>query len=167
MKHCFFLALCGAAALVPLVSRTLPAARPIAPPWPETYEGAPLQPVRSSAAELAFHASFPGAIARFTDGRRELIFRWTALGTRKLHPGADCFRGLGYTVTPEPPVVDPHGARWSCFLAARDVHRLRVRERIASTVDGQSWTDVSAWYWSTLLRSTEGPWVATTIAEAE
>jgi len=30
---------------------------------------------------------------------------------------------------------------------------------------GGHWTDVSAWYWSALLGSSEGPWWALTVAE--
>lgn len=165
MRRWCFLALCAAAALSPLAGRSLPESKPAPPLWPASYEGASLRPVALSGAEQKFHATFPGSVARFTDGRREFIFRWITTGTRKLHSGADCFRGLGYTVTPAAPELGPHGERWSTFTAVRGAHRLRVRERITSPADGQSWTDVSAWYWSTLLRSTKGPWLAVTVAE--
>jgi hypothetical protein len=163
-RRCF-VALCAAAAFAPMIGWPAPTTRHVAPAWPEQFEGARLYPVPVSSAERAFYADFPGAAARFTDGRRDLIFRWVSSGTRKLHSASDCFRGLGYTVSPAPPELDSHGDRWSCFTASRGTHHLRVRERILSLDQSASWTDVSAWYWATLLRSSRGPWLAITVAE--
>ncbi|MEA3213005.1 MAG: hypothetical protein QOE70_6062 [Chthoniobacter sp.] len=163
--RCWFLALCAAAALVPLLSRPALPASSAPPTWPATFEGRPLQAVPLSDLEQKFNAGFPGEIARFSDGRCEFIFRWITTGTRKLHPGADCFRGLGYSVETAPLLLDEHGARWSCFTATRGPHRLEVRERITSSAGAESWTDVSAWYWSTVLHQTRGPWLAITIVE--
>jgi len=39
---------------------------------------------------------FPGRIARFTDGNREIILRYVASPTRTLHPAAECFEAVGY-----------------------------------------------------------------------
>lgn len=163
----WFLALCLAAASVPLFEPPAVAISAAPAEWPVTYEGVPLQPVPMADRERAFYATFPGAVGRFTDGRREFILRRITRGTRKLHLSADCFRGLGYTVSPGSPEADEHGRSWGCFTASRGELTLRVRERISSESDGKSWTDVSAWYWSTLLRSTRGPWLAVTVAERE
>lgn len=163
-----FLALCAAAALAPLFDTPSPVADTLTtPPWPAEYEGSPIQQVPLSAAEQKVHADFPGKVARFTDGRRELILRWVTTGTRRLHPSSQCFRGLGYVVTEQPPELDRNGARWSCFKATRGATDLRVRERITNAGEEASWTDVSAWYWSTVLHSSRGPWLATTIIERE
>jgi hypothetical protein len=62
--------------------------------------------------------------------------------------------------------LDTKGARWSSFGARRGHEQLRVRERITDEHGGE-WSDVSAWYWSVLLRKTNGPWLAVTIAEDE
>lgn len=161
----FFL-VCGAAALAPRWERVGLVVAHGAPAWPATFENRTLVPVELSAAEQRFHQGFPGAVARFTDGERELIFRWTTLGTRKLHPSADCFRGLGYQVTPLAPRVDGRGARWGCFRASRGSLQLLVRERIADSASSQSWCDASSWYWSTLLRQSAGPWLAIAVIEA-
>ncbi|ADO68897.1 hypothetical protein [Stigmatella aurantiaca] len=134
------------------------------PGWPTTFEGQPLRELPLSEREQRFGAGFPGRIARFTDGRRELIFRWIQAPTRQLHSAEDCFRGLGYTLTPATLWRHPEGTSWHRFTALRDGSPLVVREAI---LDGASrrWTDVSAWYWSALLEDTEGPWWAITVAE--
>src|SRR5262245_8451285 len=64
------------------------------PGWPSTFEGRSLRELPLSEREERFGAGFPGRIARFTDGQRELIIRWVAAPTRQLHSAADCFRGL-------------------------------------------------------------------------
>ena len=102
----------------------------------------------------------------FTDGRRKLIIRWTTSATRKLHPASDCFEGIGYSIKPLPLFVDKTGARWESFIATRGSERLRVYERIY-TDTGESWTDVSAWYWSASGENSVGPWWAVTIAGKE
>ena len=139
--------------------------RGVTPPtWPATFENRPLTLRTVTATDSQWNATFPGSIARFTDGERELIFRFITKATRKVHPAADCFRGLGYSVALLPPRMDAGGHRWSCFTATRDSTRLRVRERITGA-PGEEWTDVSAWFWSALLQRSRGPWMAMTIVE--
>ncbi len=163
--RCAFLALCALAASLPMFQRAAVSVSLEAfPGWPTEWDGEPLREVPLDARELQFNSSFPGRIAKFTDGRRELILRWVTQGTRQLHGSADCFRGMGYSVTPQPGVIDAQRGMWSSFLAVRGQHTLLVRERITDA-GGREWTDVSAWYWSVLLRQTDGPWLAATVAE--
>ena len=164
--RCAFLVLCTVSACAPLFSR--PASPPAKgfPGWPAHFEERPLHALPMSDADTRFGAAFPGKIGRFTDGKREIILRWINTGTRKLHSSADCFRGLGYAIESAPALLDQAGARWSCFVAVRGADRLHVRERITS-VGGESWTDVSAWFWSTLLHRSAGPWMAITTIERE
>jgi hypothetical protein len=127
-------------------------------------EGHNLIRLELTAQERLFGRDFPGHIARFTDGSREIIIRWVQRPTRRLHPAADCLKGVGYEVTPRPIRRDHEGRQWGCFDATRQHKRLRVCERIG---DGQqrSWSDVSSWYWAAMLQRTEGPWWAMTVAE--
>ncbi len=37
--------------------------------------------------------------------------------TRQLHPAADCFKALGYSIDRPRPDVDAEGGQWSCFAA--------------------------------------------------
>ena len=165
ISRCAFLAFCAWAALLPALQRdAVPAAIDAFPGWPKEWEGEPLREVPLNARELQFNRNFPGRIAKFTDGRRELILRWVTQGTRQLHGSSDCFRGMGYTVTPQPGMIDASRGMWSSFLAERGADRLLVRERITDR-SGAEWTDVSAWYWSVLLRRSDGPWLAVTVAE--
>ena len=161
-----FLVLCIAAAVVPLASRPAASVPRRQPQWPASFDGRSLHAVALSEVEERFNAGFPGSIARFTDGERQFIFRWITSGTRKLHPAADCFRGLGYSVHPAPPVRDSDGRLWSLFIASRGADRLRVRERITSLSSDEAWTDVSAWYWSTLHPRSRGPWLTVTVVES-
>jgi hypothetical protein len=128
-------------------------------------EASPI-PLRLSALEQRFARQFPGHIARFTDGRHEWVVRVMDKPTRMLHPAADCFRGLGYKVTPPRVRVDHKGENWRCFTATRNGKNLRVCERIFDGRDGR-WTDTSSWYWSALLgKKSQGPWWAVTKVEA-
>lgn len=164
-----YLTACLVAALVPLLpvqpgQRHSAASAAAFPGWPTDFEGMALKALPLSEREERFNSNFPGRIARFTDGRREIILRWTTSATRKLHPASDCFEGIGYSISPLPLYVDKAGSRWGSFLAARGKERLRVYERIY-TEGGESWPDVSAWYWSASGASGAGHWWAVTIAE--
>jgi hypothetical protein len=161
-----FLALCAMAALAPLRG---PGNTPFSgslPDWPQEWEGTAIQQIPLSDRDRKFNENFPGRIAKFTDGRRELIFRWVTTASRQLHSSSDCFRGAGFAVTPQPATRDGRGQRWSCFLATRGGRRLLVRERITDQ-HGQEWTDVSAWFWSAALQRTQGPWLGVTVVETE
>lgn len=134
------------------------------PGWPRRWEGKALRQLPLSEREQRFAAGFPGRIARFTDGDRQLIVRWLHRETRQLHPASDCFRGSGYKVAPAPLLTDSDGRRWGCFDAARAGENLMVCERIFEQ-GGRSWTDVSAWYWAAALGRTRGPWWTVTVTE--
>lgn len=137
------------------------------PGWPTHFEGRALAPLPLTEREERFgDNNFPGRLARFTDGRRELVVRFVTGATRKLHPASDCFAGVGYRVRPLPLRVDDAGARWGAFTAERGGDRLRVYERIYADAGG-SWEDVSAWYWAALGGDGAGPWWAVTVAERE
>jgi hypothetical protein len=156
------------AALVPLWSSALrvESRAPMASVnFPTEFAGRSLTRLELTERERRFGAEFPGETRRFTDGEREIIIRFVAEATRKLHPATDCFQGVGYDVRPLPMQVDEGGARWSCFAATRGEERLRVCERIYDEA-GESWTDVSAWYWSAVMSTrTRAPWWAITVAE--
>lgn len=157
---------CGGAALAPLAHRA-PAKVAVAdgfPGWPAQFEGAPLTQLPLSAVEQRFGQNFPGRVARFSDGRREIILRWVAGPTRKLHPAADCFKANGYALVPLPIAVKD-GQRWSGFTAERGAQKLEIRERIHDAA-GAQWSDVSSWYWAAQLGKTSGPWWAVTVARS-
>lgn len=132
--------------------------------WPTHFRDQPLTQLPLSDLEQRFARRFPGAIARFSDGRRTLVLRHLDRPTRQLHPATDCFRALGYAIERPRPVVDDDGVQWSCFAAARDGMRLRVCERIHDS-EGRSWTDTSSWFWSAQYGG--GPWQAITTVDVE
>jgi hypothetical protein len=136
------------------------------PGWPGSFNGEQLRQLPLSEKESLFLKSFPGRIGRFTDARREYIVRWVTHSTRKLHPASDCLRGVGYSIGPLAieSRVDNH--QWSVFRASKGDEVLRIYERIYDQ-EGNSWTDVSSWYWSALLGKSRGPWWTVTIAEIE
>lgn len=165
----FYIVACAVAALLPfLPARTESSSHAGAvafPGWPAEFEGKPLTALPMTELEQRFNSDFPGKINRFTDGKREIIIRWVTEATRKLHPSSDCFQGLGYAVKPLPVRRDDKGSLWSSFDATKGSDRLRVYERIHSDT-GETWTDVSAWYWAA-LQTGSGSWWAITIAEKE
>lgn len=166
----FYIVACLLAALVPwlpLKSKPRAAETSVAfPGWPTHFEGRALTALPLSERELRFSGDFPGRIARFNDGRREIVMRWVTEASRKLHPATDCFEGVGYRIDPLPLRVDEAGRRWGSFMAVRQSERLRVHERIY-TDTGDSWADVSAWYWAAIAQEAAGPWWAVTVAESE
>jgi hypothetical protein len=133
--------------------------------WPARFEGRPLVQLPLSSVEQRFAARFPGRIARFSDGSRNIIMRVVDQPTRLLHPAEDCFRGIGYRVEPSQVRRDEEGIDWSCFKAERDGRRRSVCERIYDE-QGGAWTDVSSWYWTAALGKSRGPWWAVTVAGA-
>ena len=167
---CYIIA-CVIAAWTPLLAplfRTHETSAEVAPfpGWSGTFEGKPLTPLPLTQIEQTFAADFPGRIMRFTDGEREIIVRWVTEATRMLHPASDCFQGLGYTVTPLAAHRDQNGSLWASFAATKGDERLLVYDRIISD-SGETWTDVSAWYWSALRHEGSGSWWAITVAEKQ
>lgn len=144
----------GALPLLPRATAELP---PLAP-WPARYEERALSPLPPGVGDALLARDFPGHIARFSDGRRQLVLRQVARATRMLHPPRDCFAGLGYAIDPLPmrPVTGGHA---SCFAAGRGSVRLRVCEQVIDA-QGRVFPDVPSWYWPALLGTSRGPWLA-------
>ncbi len=163
-----FLAGCLAAALVPLLadSAAVPTDTGDFPGWPATFEGRPLTELPLSEREARFTAGFPGRVGRFHDGEREIIVRWVARPTRKLHPASHCFAAHGYVIEPGPGQRDAAGRDWSSLVARKDGEVVHVREGIRDT-SGQQWPDVSAWYWAAARSRSRGPWWSFIVAETE
>jgi hypothetical protein len=130
------------------------------PGWPEQFDGMPLHELPLSVRERQLMQGFSGRIARFTDGDREIIVRWTSRISQTFQSASDGFRRLGYAFQHEPFWKqiwrDQHGRRWGYFTT-ESPENLQVMERIYDDA-GHQWTDVSAWYWAALLRKTVGPW---------
>jgi hypothetical protein len=168
-KYVYYLIACAIAALMPFVSARLETPATVTavtafPGWPNTFEGRPLTQLPLNKTEEKFATGFPGRIARFSDGEREIIIRWVTEATRMMHPASDCFQGLGYRVKPLAAYRDRSGLLWSSFMATNEDDELLVHERIHSD-SGEAWTDVSAWYWSALRHEGRGSWWAITVAE--
>ena len=83
--------------------------------------------------------------------------------TRRLHPAADCYRGLGFAIHAERLERDASARLWRCFDATRGGSALRVCERIEDATGG-AFTDTSAWFWAARLGRSPGPWQALTVA---
>ena len=162
-----FVLAAAAAALSPLLDA--PHAATIAaqdgfPGWPTEHDGRALREMPLTPREAAFVEDFPGRVGRFTDGSREIIIRWVGAPTRRLHSAADCFRGSGYAITPLPVRRDAAGAAMSCFRARHGADDLEVCEVIYD-LSGESWPDVSAWYWSAIRAATPAPWWSFVVAK--
>ncbi|MEJ7807701.1 MAG: hypothetical protein WKG03_17485 [Telluria sp.] len=159
-----FALVCALGALAPLAAgpRNMAALAPGFPGWPPSFEGRRLTQLPLTQIEQRFQKNFPGRVGRFTDGEREIIIRWVAEGTRKLHSSGDCFKANGYQLTAQPVKLKGE-QRWSAFLARRGAQQFAVHERIHDA-DGGQWSDVSAWYWAVQLGQTHGPWWAVTVA---
>jgi hypothetical protein len=164
-----FLVAAAAAAMAPLLHRAndlAMAADGAFPGWPTHYEGRALTEMALTQREAEFVRDFPGRVGCFSDGRREIIVRWVGTPTRRLHSAADCFRGIGYSVTPMPVRKDASGAAMGCFRASHGSDDMTVCEVIRDE-RGENWPDVSAWYWNAMLGSSRPPWWSFVVAERE
>jgi hypothetical protein len=162
----FFIVSCFIAGLMPFIPlhhQTIDASEANFQ-WPTAYEGRMLTQLPVSDRERRFYESFPGQMRKFSDGEKEILIRWIQEPTRLLHPSMHCYRGFGYEIAPEPLVKDDRGHLWGCFSASKKGQRtVFVREQISDS-SGNSWSDVSAWYWSAIIGKTKGHWQAITIA---
>lgn len=163
--HAIFALVLAVCAVLPLAraSRTTAAAEASAPELPRTWDGRRLRPLALSPVEHRFAARFPGHIARLTDGDSVLVLRTVSQPTRMLHPAADCYRGLGYTIREARLERDAEQRLWRCFTAERAGRAIRVCERITDAA-GQAYTDTSSWYWAAAFGQSSGPWQAVTTA---
>lgn len=152
--------LCLVAALLPLAvpKRAAPAKPDV--DWPETFEGRPL--VRGEDRIPAGDA-FPGSLAQFSDGTRQILFKAVSRPSRRVHPAADCYRGSGWRIHPAPLHIDGDGRHWSAFDASRQGRTVQVRELVTDS-DGKSWSTISAWYWSAVFDRTRPPWTVIVVA---
>lgn len=163
MKHVVPLALAAAfAAAAPFVPhRTVPL--PPQAPWPTRFEGRTLTRLPAGTGDALLARDFSGHVARFGDGRRQIVLRQVSRATRLLHPPRDCFAALGYTIDPLP-MRAVEGGRASCFAATRDGRRLAICEHIRAA-DGTVFPDVPGWYWPALTGDSTGPWLAAMTVE--
>ena len=134
------------------------------PAWPHELDGKPLVSVNLGEDERRLLGSFPGAVARFSDGERELLMRWVTQPTRRLHPAEDCYRGWGFEVAAPRVRAADDGSPWRCFTASRSGETREVCEQIRDS-DGRHFTDVSSWYWAATLDPASRPWLVTTVAK--
>ena len=156
--------LAAAALLVPFLEPSSPAGGGPPKPWPTRFEGQAIVPLAAAPEDRLLAKSFPGHVARFSDGRRQIVLRQVDAPTRRLHPARDCFRAVGYAIGPSPMRVAPRGGPAACFTATRGGRTLRVCEQILGA-DGASWPDVSSWYWPALTGTSRGPWLASLTVE--
>jgi hypothetical protein len=167
MRLAVFICLAALGLLRPLlVEETAPRSQVFAfSGWPAQFEGKGIVQLPLSEREKSFARDFPGQIGRFTDGEREIILRWIAKESRKLHPASDCLKGAGFAVRPLPLTRDTQGNQWNCVQASRQDSSARVCERIYDG-KGKNWSDTSTWFWDALLGNTQGPWWAATVADS-
>lgn len=156
--------LAASALLVPFLDPASPADGGPPAPWPARFEGRPVVRLQPAPEDRVLARNFPGHVARFSDGRRQIVLRQVNAPTRRLHPASDCFRAVGYSIGPSPMRVAPGGRPASCFTATRGGRTLRVCEQIIGA-DGRSWPDIPSWYWPALAGTASGPWLATMTVE--
>jgi hypothetical protein len=160
LQPLLFAALVAAAAVLPLSAREGKSATAAAvfPGWPAEYEGRAIKALLPAPDDAWLARAFPGRIARFSDGERQIVLRWVAGPTRLLHPAAQCFRAAGYNISTAPMRGASDGAAMACFRASKDGKELLACERVFDG-RGNSWPDVSAWYWHAVLnRASSGYW---------
>lgn len=132
--------------------------------WPASFEGRRLDPLAPTAEDRILARSFPGRVGRFSDGRRQIVLRRIDSATRRLHPASDCYRAAGYAIAPAPMRLVAGSGPASCFTARRGGRAFLACEQVRDP-GGRSWPDISSWYWSALLGTSSGPWLASLTVE--
>ncbi|MDX2112011.1 MAG: archaeosortase/exosortase family protein [Verrucomicrobiota bacterium] len=115
-------------------------------------------PLPLTAVDARWAATFPGEVLLYGDGEGRLIVRRVEVLTRRLHPAEDCFRGMGFKIA-DRRLIREGISSWATFTATKVNTTYSVRERIQDT-SGNSWTDVSAWFWHAMLGKSTGPWLS-------
>lgn len=162
----FFLCLVLAAAAPLLPKPGLPQAGAAGdfPSWPSSFEGQPLERMAPGPQDDWFARDFPGKVARFSSGQRQVVMRWVNSPTRRLHPASHCFAGAGYAIGPLPMRRSADDQLMSCFVARKGGEALNVCEQLRGS-NGGSWPDVSAWYWHAVAAPATEAWWSTVIVE--
>jgi len=120
--------------------------------FPTQLEGQSLRPRPLSPRDIPYLKGFPGELRTFQTPTREILIRFVAKATRKLHSATDCYKGLGYEIE-----VLERNRTWARYRATKDRRSYIVEERIRDA-DGELYYDVGAWYWAAKLGLSEGPW---------
>ena len=132
--------------------------------WPESWEGHAL---KEKPLDAEWLEDFPGRIAEFQLGEsnRRVVFRWTPVVTRMLHPAETCYIAHGAEVSPLPAHRDRFGHLWSAFRVTRHDGRQTAMRQCYFTIpldsaggaledwirEAPSWPDASSWYWAAAL----------------
>ncbi len=162
----FFITACFIAAVIPFYNSNSKELNELStvPEWPVEYLSLKHQKTELTSKEKKFYQHFPGKIIKFSAKNTEYVIKWVTKPTRKLHPASDCYKGSGYAITSEPVYRDKNGKYWSSFNATKNKSKVIVKERIYND-SGQSWPDVSGWFWSALFNKNSGPWWVVIVSE--
>ncbi len=163
---CIFIVACLIAAIIPIYNSNISELPEFyaTTDWPMEYLGLKHQKTELTSKEKQFYKHFPGRIIKFSTSEAEYVIKWVVKPTRKLHPAIDCYKGSGYVISPKPVIRDAKGIYWSSFIATTNNLSFRVKERIYND-SGESWPDVSCWFWSAFFNKNSGPWWVVTISE--
>jgi hypothetical protein len=164
-EHALYLVLLALAAAMPVFlphATATQAAVPDFPGFPAPFGSAAMPALPLAPQERAFLRHFPGKVGLFGTHDSRHIVRWITATTRRLHPASDCFRASGYAISNEPHCP---AAAEGCFIAERAGQRVLVSEQIRDRA-GQTFHDVSAWYWAASRGSSTGPWWSITTIRA-
>jgi hypothetical protein len=129
------------------------------------FEGQALRPVAQEPLDARFAKGSNAHLQRYASEDSQLLVRTVHTVSRSLHPAADCYRGMGYSLS-EIQLHKREGLVWRCFIASKGERKERVCERIESLADASSYTDTSAWFWAAALGRSQGPWRALTLRQA-
>ena len=162
----FALVLAASSPLLPKARLSPDSGNTAFPGWPTRFDGQPLAPMPLAAQDEYFTRGFPGKVARFATGGRQVVLRWVNAPTRRLHPASHCFAGAGYEIRPLPMDMGSDGALMSCFSARKPHEALRVCEQLRGA-EGRSWPDISSWYWHAVTAPAGSSWWSYVIVEHE
>ena len=158
--------LAAASPLLPKASLPGGAGAAVFPGWPSHLDGQPLTRLPPTEQDAYFTRDFPGKVARFAAGGRQVVLRWVNAPTRRLHPASHCFAGAGYMIEPLPMAVGGDGSLMSCFSARKPGEALRVCEQLRGA-GADSWPDISSWYWHAVAAPSGSSWWSYVLVERE
>lgn len=159
-----YLVVCCAAAGAPLVSARQPAPE-VFEGWPTHFDGRPLTRLPDTPEEQRFYAEQPLLHARFSDGARIILMRWTGARLDGFHLAEECYRGFGFTLEPAYAHTGFDGRAETCFRATRAGAVHDVCEHIVDG-DRRVFPDTAAWHRARFTGATRPPYLGISIIEA-
>jgi hypothetical protein len=160
-----YLAVCGVALVVPLASHPhQQRATATFTGWPAELDGRALTRLPDTTDELRVYARLSVRHARFSDGQRIVLMRWTDERVEGFHLAATCYESFGFALSEARERTGFAGRPETCFRARRGHQTRHVCEHILGG-NGRVFANLESWHIARLLGTTAPPYWGISVVE--